>query len=100
MGAWRVILSEPAEADLERVVAFLARTNLVAAERIGLEIVQRIFTLDTLPARGAPLKGRPGLRKTVLRHYLIIDRLHDATRVVEIVRVWDGRINPAEFSLP
>jgi plasmid stabilization system protein ParE len=40
MGAWRVALSDQADRDLERVVAFLARKNPAAAERIGLEIVR------------------------------------------------------------
>jgi len=99
MGPWRIALSEPAEHDLERVTAFLARKNVAAAERIGLEIVAVIFSLDTLPARGAPLRGRPGLRKVVHRHYVIIYRLHEAGQMVEIVRVWDGRLDPAGLDL-
>lgn len=69
MGAWRVALSDQAERDLERVTAFLARKSVSAGERIGLEIVGVIFSLDELPARGAPVRGRPGLRKVVHRHY-------------------------------
>ena len=100
MGAWRVALSEQAELDLERVTAFLARKSATAAERIGLEIVAVIFSLDTLPARGGPVKGRPGLRKVVHRYYVVIYRLHEAARLVEIVRVWDGRLDPAGLELP
>jgi plasmid stabilization system protein ParE len=100
MGAWRVALSPEAERDLERVTAFLARQNPAAAERIGLELVAVIFSLDELPARGGPVRSRPGLRKVVHRHYLVIYRLHEAARLVEIVRVWDGRRNPAELALP
>lgn len=37
MGAWRVLLSPQAELDVERLTAFLAQKNPVAAERIGLE---------------------------------------------------------------
>lgn len=72
MGTWRVALSEQADADLERATAFLARKNTEAAERIGLEIVAAIFSLDELPARGAPVRSRPGLRKVVHRHYVVI----------------------------
>lgn len=81
MGTWRVALSEPAELDLERVTAFLAVKSAEAAERIGLEIVGVIFSLEELPARGAPVRSRPGLRK------------------VEIVRLWDGRLDPAGLRL-
>lgn len=100
MGAWRVALSDEAELDLERVVAFLAQKNPAAAERIGLEIVEVIFSLDHFPARGAPVKNRSGLRKVLHRHYLIIYRLHEAARLVEIVRVWDGRLDPSGLLLP
>jgi plasmid stabilization system protein ParE len=100
MGTWRVALSEQAEVDLERVVAFLARKNQAAAERVGLEIVEVIFSLDTLPARGNPVRTRPGLRKTVHRPYVIIYRLHEAARLVEIVRVWDGRLDPTGLTRP
>jgi plasmid stabilization system protein ParE len=100
MGAWRVALSDQADRDLERVVAFLARKNPAAAERIGLEIVAVIFSLDTLPARGNPVKNRPGLRKVVHRYYVVVFRLHEAARLVEIVRVWDGRQDPAGLELP
>lgn len=100
MGTWRVALSEQAELDLERATAFLAVKSVEAAERIGLEIVDVIFSLDELPARGAPVRSRPGLRKVVHRHFVIIYRLNEAMRCVEIVRVWDGRLDPAGLRLP
>ncbi len=100
MGAWRVALSAQAEFDLERVTAFLARKSPVAAERIGLEIVAVMFSLDVLPARGVPVRNRPGLRKVVHRHYVVIYRLQEAAQLVEIVRVWDGRRDPAGLTLP
>jgi plasmid stabilization system protein ParE len=59
---WRVALSDEAEEDLGNVVRFLAQKNPMAAERIGLELVDLIFALDHLPNRGAPVKQRPGLR--------------------------------------
>lgn len=94
MGTWRVALSEQAELDLERATAFLAAKSVEAAERVGLEIVDVIFSLGELPARGAQVRSRPGLRKVVHRHYVIIYRLNEATRYVEIARVWDGRLDP------
>ena len=99
MGTWRVALSEQADLDLERVTAFLAVKSVEAAERIGLEIVGVIFSLEELPARGAQVRSRPGLRKVVHRHYLVIYRLDDVARRVEIVRVWDGRLDPTGLRL-
>jgi plasmid stabilization system protein ParE len=40
---WRVALNERADFDLEQVVSFLARKNPVAAERLGLKLVDTIF---------------------------------------------------------
>lgn len=42
----------------------------------------------------------PVSQRLVHRHYLVIYRLHEAARLVEIVRVWDGRQNPTGLELP
>ncbi len=97
---WRIALTDMAEADLESAVAFIARSSPEAAERIGLELVAVIFSLDQLPERGSPVKARPGLRKLSHRYYLIYYRVNVATHMVEIVRIWDGRQNPASLLLP
>ena len=64
-----------------------------------MELVDRIFSLDRLPHRGAPVKKRPGLRKLAHRHYLVIYRVDEAAGFVEIVRIWDNRQNPARLRL-
>lgn len=97
---WHVALSEQADADLGEVVAFLAQKSPTAAERIGLELVDVIFSLRQLPHRGAPVRKRPGLRKLAHRHYLVIYRVNEAAAVVEIVRLWDNRQDPARLRLP
>lgn len=97
---WQVALTDEAEADLRNVVAFLAQRSPAAAERIGLELVDLIFSLDHLPLRGAPVRKRPVLRKIAHRHYLVIYRINEATSQVEIVRIWDNRKDPARLRLP
>jgi toxin ParE1/3/4 len=97
---WRVALTDEADADLGRVVAFLAQKSPTAAERIGLELVDLIFSLDQMPHRGAPVRNRPSLRKLAHRHYLVIYRVNEAAALVEIVRVWDNRQDPARLLLP
>ncbi len=97
---WRVALTDKAEGDLEAAVAFLAGFSPVVAERIGLELVEIIFSLDQLPHRGTPVRARPGLRKLSHRYYLIYYRVDEPNRLVEIVRIWDGRKNPASLALP
>ena len=97
---WQVALTEDADRDLEAVVAFLAQQNPAAAERIGLEVVELIFSLDQLPCRGATVRHRPALRKLAHRHYLVIYRISEDARLVEIVRIWDNRRDPAKLRLP
>jgi toxin ParE1/3/4 len=96
---WRVALTDKAEDDLGTIVAFLARFSPEAAERIGLELVAIIFSLDQLPHRGAPVRPRPGLRKLSHRYYLIYYQINEPARLVEIVRIWDGRKDPASLAL-
>jgi plasmid stabilization system protein ParE len=97
---WQVAITVQADADLGNVVAFLARKSPIAAERIGLELVDLIFSLDQMPNRGAPMRKRPSLRKIAHRHYLVIYRVNEAEALVEIVRVWDNRQDPKKLRLP
>ncbi len=97
---WRVALTDKAEGDLGAVVAFLARFSPEAAERIGLELVEVIFSLDQLPYRGTPVRSRPGLRQLSHRYYLIYYQVNEPARRVEIVRIRDGRKDPASLALP
>lgn len=97
---WRVALTDEAEGDLEAIVAFLARLSPEVAERIGLELVEVIFSLDQLPRRGSPVKIRPGLRKLSHRYYLIYYKVNEAAQLVEVVRIWDGRQDPTALKLP
>ena len=97
---WQVAITDQADADLGNVVAFLARKSPTAAERIGLELVDLIFSLDQMPNRGAAMRKRPSLRKIAHRHYLVIFRVNEAESLVEIVRVWDNRQDPKKLRLP
>ena len=96
---WRVALTDEADADLRNVVGFLAEKSPAAAERIGLELVKLIFSLANLPHRGAPVRKRPPLRKIAHRHYLVIYRVNETASLVEIVRIWDNRQDPARLRL-
>ena len=97
---WRVTLSEQAETDLQATVEFIATRNPDAAVRVGDELVDLILALDELPLRVTRVKARPRLRKLVHRHYLIYYRPNESTRMVEIVRIWDGHRNPSDLKLP
>lgn len=97
---YQVGLTEAAQADLGTVVRFLAAQSPGAAERIGHELLDAAFTLTLFPRRGAPVRRRPGLRKLTHRHYLLFYQVNEVARQVEIIRIWDGRQNPASLDLP
>lgn len=100
---FQVIISKPALRDLGTIVRFIARTphgNPEFAHKIGNELIVLSESLATLPRRGTPVCRRPGLRKLSHRYYLIFYQVNEASRTVEIVRIWDGRQNPTALSLP
>lgn len=97
---YQVGLTEEAQTDLGAVVRFLAEQSPEAAARIGHELLDAALTLTVFPRRGASVRRRPGLRKLTHRHYLIFYQVNEAAGQVEIVRIWDGRQNPASLRLP
>ena len=97
---YQVGLTEEAQADLGAVVRFLAEKSPEAAARIGNELLDAALTLTLLPRRGAPVRRRPGMRKLTHRHYLIFYQVNEAAQWVEVVRIWDGRQDPAALRLP
>ena len=81
-------------------MSFLAAKSPAAAECLGLGLVDSIFRLSDFPLHGMAVQARPGYRRILHRPWhLIFYRLDEATQTVEIVRIWDGRQNPAALNL-
>lgn len=100
---YRVIISKPALGDLESLARFIAHSvhgSSTVALKIGEELIALSDSLSTLPHRGAVVRRRPGLRKLSHRYYLIIYQVNETARIVEVVRIWDGRQNPSGLILP
>ena len=97
---YQVGLTEEAQTDLGVVVRFLAEKSPDAAARIGHELLDAALTLVLFPRRGSPVRRRPGMRKLTHRHYLIFYQINESAQWVEVVRIWDGRQNPASLRLP
>ena len=96
---YQVELSARAVDDLGEIVRFLADKSVEAAERIGHELLDTAFALTLFPRRGAAVRRRPGIRKLAHRHFLIFYQINEAVQIVEVVRIWDGRRNPADLNL-
>jgi plasmid stabilization system protein ParE len=99
---YKVGLTEEARDDLAVAVRFIAvdGQNPEAALRLGIELLDAALSLSLFPRRGAPVRRRPGMRKLSHRYWLIFYQVNEAEKRVEIVRIWDGRKNPAELRLP
>jgi plasmid stabilization system protein ParE len=89
---FKVFLSSNALSDLERIVAYITLDNVVAAQRMGNQLLDAAFSLATFPERSrvVPEFRRPELREMVFRSYRIIYRVNNADNSLEIVRFWHG----------
>lgn len=88
----RVILTEPAEADLEDIGDYIARDNEGRAESFVAEIIERCLSLGSGPERYAVCATALGqeLRRcphgAYLIFYSIVDDHVEITRVIHSAR--------------
>ena len=98
---YKVVLTSRAQRDLFEIVSFIAEQHPSAAGKTGLALLETAESLTLLPYRGPPMKGWSGLRKLPhLPHHLIVYRVNEPARLVEIIRFWDGRQDPGRLQLP
>ncbi len=97
---YQVGLTDEAQEDLGAAVRFLAEKSPEAAFRLGNELLDAALSLVVFPRRGSPVRRRPGLRKLSYRHHLIFYQVNESAQWIEVVRIWDGRRNPADLRLP
>jgi plasmid stabilization system protein ParE len=89
---FKVFLSDKALTDLERIVAYIAPHNAVAAGQMGNQLLDAALSLRNFPERGrvVPEFRRPELREIIFRSYRIIYRTNIPDQSLEIVRFWHG----------
>ena len=87
---YEVILTEPARDDLREIVDFFAPDNPQAAVTFRDRLIAEAETLVRLPHRGRLMRRRGNVRKLVCRPYLILYRIAESRRTVEILRFWHG----------
>ena len=89
---FKVFLSEVALNDLERIVAYIAPLNPIAAEQLGNQLLDAALSLHSFPERGrmVPEFRQPELREIIFRSYRIIFRMNHTDQNLEIVRFWHG----------
>lgn len=90
----KVIVSDEASVDLDRLQAFLFEKDARAARRAIAAIVSAIDSLEIFPERGRPSAAK-GSRDLTIRFgksaYIVRYVYRASRRTVMIVRVWHGR---------
>ena len=77
-----------AQRDLIKIHDYIAVDNPEAARFFTEKLVAEAKSLTTFPNRGGYLEGRPGVRFTVFKNYLIIYRVVEAKSEVRILSFW------------
>ena len=86
--AYQVIIGRIAQRDLVKIRDYIARKNPEAARSFTEKLVEEAKSLKIFPNRGGHLEGRPGVRFTVVKHYLIIYRVVEVKSEVRVLSFW------------
>ena len=87
---FKVIWTEPAICDLEKIDRFLRRRNPAAADRIGEALLKKAGLLGRFPELGPVWEEDPAWRYLVLRPYKNFYRVLEKLRIVEISHLRHG----------
>jgi toxin ParE1/3/4 len=87
---YEVRLTAKARRDLNEIVAYIAQDNPLAAEKLGDELVAEADSLSSYPYRGGLVRRRQNTRRLVHGSYLILYRISESDRQIEILRFWHG----------
>ena len=85
---YEVRLTAKARGDLNEIVAYIAQDNPLAAERLGDELAAEADSLSNYPYRGGLVRRRRNVRRLVHGSYLIVYRIFESNRLIEILRFW------------
>ena len=84
------IYSPNAISDLAEIVRFVAQDDPQAALKLGEQLADDADSLARLPYRFPKFRRRANVRKLVTGQYLILYRIVQTAKVVEILRFWHG----------
>jgi plasmid stabilization system protein ParE len=87
---YKIIISGRAIADLRSIVTHIAKDNPTAAERFGIELIQRAKPLAQFPHLGrvVPEENDENIREIIFKSYRIFYRVNEQTRLIEVIRYW------------
>ena len=85
---WTAVLTQQAERDLAEIVAFIARDNPTAAERMGHTLIARAASLCLQPKLGITVLGWDNVRALLQRPYYLVYCCNEAEKRIEVLRFW------------
>jgi toxin ParE1/3/4 len=96
--SYRVLWSESALERVTEFLDFIAEENPAAAKRVIEDLRQRVGLLADQPRMGRPLLEGidPDLRRLIVGKYVVVYRIQENRRIIDIVAVRHSR----ERSLP
>jgi toxin ParE1/3/4 len=88
----QVILTPQSLADLEKIVAFIARDNPDQARTFGNELIDRALATAAFPELGhvVPEIGEPAVREIIHGAYRIIYEFFSDRETIYVLRFWHG----------
>ena len=99
MTKYEVLVSEQAQRDLKDIANYLS-SNLLepnVAKNILSEIDKAILSLEEMPYRyclvADNLLKKVGIRKLIVKNYIVFFKVYETKKTVGIVRIMYGRRN-------
>jgi plasmid stabilization system protein ParE len=88
----KVLITDRAIEDLKELVAYIARDNPGAAERVGLALIEKFMGLSRHPWLGHVIPGQDDVRWRELAAppYRLLCFVDEERRLVYAARVWHG----------
>ena len=89
---FEVIFKDSFIEDLEQILGKIAVDNPLAARKLGELIVKMAESLRFFPERHPRVRQRPQIRRFIVKKYFkVFYRIQMESRIVEVLRCWDGR---------
>lgn len=93
-GSPKVIVTAPAEADIQRVIEFLAEQwSIELSIRFIDRYYQKLDLIESMPGVGFPSRKDPTIRKVKIDKYNVICYEVSDTEII-VLRILDTRSNP------
>jgi plasmid stabilization system protein ParE len=86
--AFKIVITDPALADLEKVMNWSLERYPAISERFGTALLNHVELLKAFPLLGAPVKGFPGVKRLIHSPLHIYYRLHEERQTIEILHFW------------